>query len=745
MKRMRNSFKVFGSLALTASVCGSLWSCADEAPFKIENDGKSLVRFNLNINQNVTRADEGNLADNCIVYISNENGLIHKWTGLGNIPSEGIYLRYGSYLAEALCGDSVPASFDNKYLKGETRFDVSENQIATQVTINCKLANVVVSLDASALSPQIFNNLKLIVTSSSGNLIYEGQTLNQKGYFMMPYNESLSAFEDNLDYILSGKDVDDTPFEIKGEISDVKPAHEYKVVLRKDETADNVGGANLKIQIREYELEIDETVIIHGKPEFAWSTGELEIENQLYNKDQRFDNNSLLIAAFQDFNRLILSTEDNYIKTALGERASIDILKSSDEEKETLKQLGVYIEDGKNGLYRQFRLTFESAWLNKLEASEKEYVMSLSAEDSRGMTNSMKIRIATSENALDAPFVINTDYWKNNLLSIKAHSAIIPVNLYGDVENLVLRYKKSEDENWVELTPVNSLKTENHEFLLSELDQRTSYDVQLLGGKLIDGKYQFESSIETFETEGVFEIPNAGMENWWLYNNKIWMPNKDAASEFWDTGNHGATAIGDDKDNITTQFFDFYNSGQSCAKLLSKFVGVLTIGKLGSGNIFTGKYAGTSGTNGKIDFGREYNASHPKALRVWVNYRPAKAVNRKGANNNYIKEGELDKGQIYIALSDQIKRVDTSNSSTLVTEERAPELFLAYGQQTFEGDFGEEGKLEMVEIPFTYFEKAKTTASKYLIIVCCASKYGDYFSGGDGSIMYVDDFELIYE
>ncbi|MDE5712626.1 MAG: PCMD domain-containing protein, partial [Muribaculaceae bacterium] len=31
------------------------------------------------------------------------------------------------------------------------------------------------------------------------------------------------------------------------------------------------------------------------------------------------------------------------------------------------------------------------------------------------------------------------------------------------------------------------------------------------------------------------------------------------------------------------------------------------------------------------------------------------------------------------------------------------------------------------------------------VIVCSASKFGDYFCGSSSSVMYVDDFELVYE
>ncbi|MCD8261594.1 MAG: PCMD domain-containing protein, partial [Bacteroides sp.] len=33
----------------------------------------------------------------------------------------------------------------------------------------------------------------------------------------------------------------------------------------------------------------------------------------------------------------------------------------------------------------------------------------------------------------------------------------------------------------------------------------------------------------------------------------------------------------------------------------------------------------------------------------------------------------------------------------------------------------------------------------HIIVVCTASKYGDFFTGSTSSILWLDDFELIYE
>ena len=38
-----------------------------------------------------------------------------------------------------------------------------------------------------------------------------------------------------------------------------------------------------------------------------------------------------------------------------------------------------------------------------------------------------------------------------------------------------------------------------------------------------------------------------------------------------------------------------------------------------------------------------------------------------------------------------------------------------------------------------------TRIPKYIIVVASASKYGDYFTGSTGSLMYLDDFSLVYD
>lgn len=66
---------------------------------------------------------------------------------------------------------------------------------------------------------------------------------------------------------------------------------------------------------------------------------------------------------------------------------------------------------------------------------------------------------------------------------------------------------------------------------------------------------------------------------------------------------------------------------------------------------------------------------------------------------------------------------------------------IAYGTITGEEEKG-TGQWQEFTIDLKY--RDLTRSPKYIIIVASASKYGDYFTGSKSSVMYVDDFSLIY-
>lgn len=177
--------------------------------------------------------------------------------------------------------------------------------------------------------------------------------------------------------------------------------------------------------------------------------------------------------------------------------------------------------------------------------------------------------------------------------------------------------------------------------------------------------------------------------------------------------------------------------------------------KFAAGNIFTGQYLATDGTDGVLGWGRPCT-SRPKALKVYVRYEPGSV----DVGGDKIAKEETDKGIIYVAVGDWAGQtysdkgtwpfvVQTKNASSLFSTEKGTysgDGIIAYGEKTFDEAYNENGGYKELTINLDYDNfggnQRKPTS---IIIVASASKFGDYFQGSTSSKMWLDDMELIYE
>lgn len=51
----------------------------------------------------------------------------------------------------------------------------------------------------------------------------------------------------------------------------------------------------------------------------------------------------------------------------------------------------------------------------------------------------------------------------------------------------------------------------------------------------------------------------------------------------------------------------------------------------------------------------------------------------------------------------------------------------------------------IIEISICLFSGNLERKPTYVVISACASYLGDYFTGGVGSLLYVDEFEFVYD
>ena len=139
----------------------------------------------------------------------------------------------------------------------------------------------------------------------------------------------------------------------------------------------------------------------------------------------------------------------------------------------------------------------------------------------------------------------------------------------------------------------------------------------------------------------------------------------------------------------------------------------------------------------KVDFGRPFT-NRPSRMTGYYSYTPAVINSVKEPYTDL--EGQNDIGRIFVILYDTEEpfRVDTSNGIFLPPF--TDDMYIGYGE--LEDNIGTDGEYRQFTIDIVYKNNRKP---KYCAVVAVASKYADYFTGGIGSLMYVDEFAFEYD
>ncbi|OUO55484.1 hypothetical protein B5F77_01110 [Parabacteroides sp. An277] len=244
------------------------------------------------------------------------------------------------------------------------------------------------------------------------------------------------------------------------------------------------------------------------------------------------------------------------------------------------------------------------------------------------------------------------------------------------------------------------------------------------------------SEEQSFTTVAAVALENGSLENWsegTLTSNTYYIPNAEGET-FWGTGN-SATAIYNS--NVTTPTDDSY-SGKAAELKSQSALGV----KMAAGNLFTGDFE-RDGLDGILQFGRSFS-SFPTALRLYYKYTtaPMQTVGSLTSLPSNLESlvGRPDSCHIYIALSDKSEPYEIrtkANNRQLFDKNDAN--IIAYGEYISAENVT---SYQQIEIPLVY--RAYRTP-RYIIIVCSSSKYGDYYLAGEGSTLWLDEMELVYE
>lgn len=715
-------------------------------------DGEGTLRLRAQVNdevQIISRAGapegetspEEELKKNCRVRIYKGEKLIYKHAGWdATLQEPGLSLSSGAYRVRIISGDSVDASFDKKYYEGNESFEIRQAQ-TTPVEVVCNVMNTLakVVFDAS-LEPYLEKGeVSVAVDVDGGSLTYPYQkeaAEAKTGYYSLPQGKEY------LICTFTGVAKNGRKFTQTNRIESAKKSTLYTLTykisdLETPAPPTDEGGAFIDLKVDETPLaKKEEEILIYQRPQFrAVNQSEevdmkqpwfLELNSQIQPEVKIYTSTPLAEASV---------TSEVFTKLGL---ASAELNLMDKATRAALLEKGITVTSQEKLLTMSWGNS-----LNELLQKEGEHLISYKATDTAVEGNA-----AARTNTID---------WTISVSNANIRAVNIPypyqiwadrVTLYAEVINgrtldpnaqLSFRYRKKEDSNWID--NIKAKLGEDQKTITSDeikgLTPGTTYEYQVLEGDKVSNQ-----TCE-FTTEAALQLPNSGFENW--SGATPMLIHGSGEEMFWDSGNHGSSSFSLAAVDLTTKASDFKVEGNYSAKLESKKVVV----KFAAGNLFVGSYLKTDGTDGILGWGRPWK-SRPLALRGYVRYMP------KACENEKFPDG-MDRGIIYVAIGDWTgAEYDKNWPIVIQTKKPDTELFnpekgsytgdgiIAYGEKILQGEVkGADGGMIEFTIPLDY--RSYERMPKSIIVVASASQYGDYFIGGIGSTMWLDDLELIYE
>ncbi|MDE6267810.1 MAG: DUF4493 domain-containing protein [Muribaculaceae bacterium] len=768
---------VFGSAVVMMVMTAA---CSDDSK-NMDGDGRLSIKAAISSTVDKveksraaddTDADyQENLAEQCNIWVSRkkDNAVVRKFVGTGSLPTEGVTLNAGDYKVEAWSGDSVTASWTRRFFKGESDVTVAAGQDAS-ATVICRVANVLASVNYSNVDEALTEYSMTIYPEAlesrleeGGKSLTFGATESRKGYFMMPKAGR------TLKWVLSGTAKDGSEYIKEGRIADAQAATEYvlNVKFTSSENAQQ-GAAAISVTVIEQPVETveEKPIILRTAPEIGLyvsdggdgHAGVATLDDPFYVEKGSVGPIKVFINSSATIKNVYISNDQlDELFPGIGGK-HVDLMEMSEGIKQEMKNGGLFevisTIDTENHT-SQYKINFDEAFTNRLE--EGEYSFEIEAVDADTITNynektgiietvkrekrsSATLTLVVS----DATVMADPIATETPGLDFNETEAVITATVLKEGVNEAGFYwgtSESALDNYVKGESIAS----------RSIAQGTKYRARLTG--LQPGvKYYYvaasdmekSSRVESFETPNR-QLPNSGFEDF-KDGKPLLLYTGSETNMFWDSGNHGSATM---KKNVTDTDESIKHSGNRSLRMSSQFVGVGSIGKFAAGNAFIGKYLKTDGTDGELGWGRKFSG-RPKQLKGWVKYSPVAITDVAGNAPAEYKKGDMDRGIIYVALLDDSKAQGASEYQDfpVVVKTKSTKLFdkngsdvIAYGEMVFEGNVGENG---MVEFTINLDYKRSGVIPTYILLTMSASKGGDYFTGGSGSKMWVDDLELVY-
>jgi hypothetical protein len=689
-------------------------SCAKDVADNSEDKGRLIV--DLSFGKEATRATVAAPDDVVIRIVRNDaNAVVYKFTDVEDPRLADLWLSSGEYTIIVEGGNTDTYGFDGPFYRGTEIFEIKAGE-QTSVSVTCTIQNVLFTVSFDESVKDFFSDYGVtifpVASNSEAKLIFDdADEVTEAGGGAKTAYMMLGKSQTSVDWSFEGTHTDYGAISKSGTLTKLEAGNRYNLAIRYTPAKGELG-LGFSITIDDATEDVAHNIPIFQRPRIMPIGGWLFTETHEQGAREEYE---MSITASSDIASITLSG------SLFGEPGE-------DALAEDFAVTGVVVNKV-NAAYYGLTFTYELFSEMSLEVNE----VTITVLDTKGKTYSETFKINIGE--VSGPTGrINTparaDIWATHVALSTGK-----ISNYDGTTVVEFAYRANSTGDWTKVTAAIGIG-ETCSTQLTGLTPATTYQATLF----IDGK-QMGAGI-TFTTETALVLENGSFEGW-QKPAKPWLVYAEGATQYWDTGNHGSTTLSAEG-SITTPNDDIRpgSTGVKSANLQSTFVGIMGIGKFAAGNLFYGVYAGTSGTNGKVDFGQPFT-SRPTALHGWYKVRPGTVTHT--SSGAPVGKGDPDQSQIVVALTDWTGRhqVNTGDKTTFLDYDTDPGV-IAYGDLTrTAGDGGTMEEWIEFTIPLTY--RSTTRIPTYLVVSISSSRYGDYFTGSTDSWMRVDDFELIYD
>lgn len=706
------------------------FSCQDEE-IGGEGDGNMALKVSFNTKTNPAIAVRSSERDYAVVIKDANGSILKSYTNREELP-EFIWLSPGTYFAEVTSGTNPDAAFSSPYFSGNQKFTIKSNE-STRTTVECTLANAKVSVNYSERIKQYFSSYQTSVSVPRGCITFTEEN-TEDGYFKIARDSMQLSWELNV------RNTAGQTFSKNGSFQAQKRQH-YSLnfdIQEQNETEE--GGLKVNIIAKDDIVQMDTTItiVLRTLPEIKGEN--FDITEPVALQYQKYENVAykINIKGTPNLESIQFNHNCNYLSNNQVPK-QFSLMNLTSEAEQIIANTGLVWEITSDSTAS---MDF-TPLLPKLETGSYEFNFEVS--DSKGKSNTATFQLSIIDAdvmTLNMPSGTSGDVWARHA---RLGGQWMTESQPG---NLQIRYREKGTTGWTSV-PASEIITNKAQFYASidNLEAETTYEYQALSVK--DGA-EVPANILTFTTETAASLPNSSFDEW--DGSSPWAAGSEDKDKFWDTGNGAASIAG----LTLTQSSDLRPSGVSKGKsafLKSQYAKAFGIADVfAAGNIFTGKFGGIVGTSGAdMTFGQPYT-SRPQKLKGYYKYN-SKTIDwdKKGGLS-----GKEDRFHIYIILTDGSHYLNTTDQSTFFDMNKIKRgedsHVIAFAELTNE-EFDEQGNditpsvkmndYKAFEITLKYFkEKAKPS---HIIVAASSSKYGDYYTGGIGSELYIDEFELVFE